>query len=100
MTTLNRGRATMWVALCDRLGYSEVKAQRVVNQFIEVLRKGLGEGKNIKLDGIGTLTIFKRKQVRWVGGALKNGVVKSLRTRNKQEKSIRIEKPTLKYPEE
>jgi nucleoid DNA-binding protein len=47
--------------LRERLGYTHPQADKVVEAFISILKKNLGQHKTIELEGLGTLSVIKSK---------------------------------------
>lgn len=89
------GKTTLCKALILREGYTEKKAVRVVNAVVDIMKKALVQGKNVEIEGLGTLTIWKRKQFRQIvtvppGGKFK----KTLVTMNKHKKTVILKKKT------
>jgi nucleoid DNA-binding protein len=73
----------------DYEGYSRVEAQRLVDIFIKVMRDTLVSGRNIELEGIGTLAVVCRKQTRRINGNLKN-VIPTIEICPKQVKTVKL----------
>jgi nucleoid DNA-binding protein len=78
-------------------GYTKKKARKVVRDFFDILRQLLVEGKTIKLDGIGVLTVVERtdKMRRKIGTRL-YGTQPAIRTiitiNTKHKKTVKLRK--------
>jgi len=59
---LRAGKALLAQRLVDQLGYSQRKAAKLVDQVVEVWKKTIKEGRDVDVEGLGTLTIVKRKK--------------------------------------
>ena len=70
-------------------GYTQAKAKTLVDAFIHVVRDALVAGKNIELEGIGTLTVVCRKQRRRINRNLRN-VAPTIETCPKQIKTVKL----------
>jgi nucleoid DNA-binding protein len=75
--------------LVNYQGYTHSKAKSVVNAFIQAVKGALVSGKNVELEGIGTLAVVGRPQKRRIERNLKHQVV-SIRTVPRQAKTVKL----------
>jgi nucleoid DNA-binding protein len=91
------GKEILIQILIDREGYSYRKAARLVRTVIQVIKNQLLNGKNVKIEGLGTLTIVTRKLRRDLKRPLKRGPNRkqdpSIVNVNKHIKSIKLKNP-------
>lgn len=89
------GKGILVDALIKNEGYSEAKANKAVNALIDAIKKGLGSGKNVELEGIGTLRLVKRSTKRQVKSNLLGVTGPSVVPYSRHAVTVRL-KPTLK----
>jgi DNA-binding protein HU-beta len=70
-------------------GYSQTKAKTLVDAFIRVLKDALVSGRNVELEGIGTLVVARRPQKRRIERNLRNQVP-SIFTVPRQAKTVKL----------
>jgi len=91
----------MMYALMNKEGYSFDKAERLVNTFFLVLWSLLMDDKKIELEGLGVLTIVRRRQYNMIEKNL-YGPPSIMTKCKKYPKSVELLKPvdlTYKEPE-
>lgn len=59
---LRAGKALLAQRLTDQLGYSQRKAAKLIDQVVDVLKTAIKAGRDVDIEGLGTLTIVKRKK--------------------------------------
>lgn len=100
MAPLRYGKDTLKEALRMELGYSHHKAAKIVDQFIEILKKALGEHKAVDLGPIGVLKVVQEKPYR-THSILKNfkgQAPTTIRTRYKHKYRVKL-KTKVKFVE-
>jgi nucleoid DNA-binding protein len=70
-------------------GYSQAKAKKIVNAVIEVWKQSLSAGKDVEIDGLGTLSVVRRRQRRRIERNLRN-VRPTILTVNRQPKTVKL----------
>lgn len=84
------GKENFIRVLMNREGYSDAKASVVVDAVIQVIKEQLIKGKNVQIEGLGTLTIVTRTPRRAMEKNLKQGP--TILTKYKQTKSVKLTK--------
>jgi nucleoid DNA-binding protein len=79
--------------LIDRLvlyeGYTNPKALQIVNALLNAMKRALGEGRSVQIEGLGELVVFTHKQKRRIERNLKNQVA-SLRSVPRKPKTVKL----------
>ena len=88
---MRAGKALLAQYLVDRLGYSQRAAAKLVDQVLGVIKQAIKEGRDVELEGIGTLQIVDRKQRqrRQIVKGMKCGP--TILTMYEQRKSVRLQ---------
>jgi nucleoid DNA-binding protein len=76
-------------ALVNKVGYSKYRAKGLVDIFIGLVKRGLGDGKCVELGKLGVLETVSRKPRREITRNLKH-VGPTIVTVNKQEKTVKL----------
>lgn len=80
-------------------GYTLVKARQIVEDFLLILKRALGEGKRIPIEGLGILEVQERKPRMHISKHLKN-VGPTIVTVYRRKKIIRLSKGQNMEPTE
>lgn len=64
MKMYRQGKTPIVRKLREYHGYSERRAIKIVNQVIQCIKDALVEGKDVEIEGLGTLKVVKRKEQR------------------------------------
>jgi nucleoid DNA-binding protein len=79
--------------LIDRLvlyeGYTNSKALEIVNAVFDAMKRALCEGRRIRIEVLGELVVFTRKQQRRIARNLKNQVA-SIRSVPRKPKTVKL----------
>jgi nucleoid DNA-binding protein len=75
-------------ALVKKTGYSKYRAEKLVDTFVWLVKRGLGDGKSVELGRLGVLETVTRKPGRKIV-RLKH-VGPTVITVNKQKKSVKL----------
>jgi nucleoid DNA-binding protein len=75
--------------LMDREGCTEAEARTIVEAVIDAWKQALALGKDIEIEGLGTLSVVERKPRRRIERNLKN-VGPTILTVNKQSKTVKL----------
>ena len=59
---LRAGKALLAQRLTDQFGYSQRRAAKLVDQVVDVLKQAIKNGRDVDVEGLGILTIVKRKK--------------------------------------
>jgi nucleoid DNA-binding protein len=70
-------------------GYSQAKAKKIVNAVIEIWKQSLSAGKDVEIEGLGTLSVVRRRQRRRIERNLRN-VRPTILTVNRQPKTVKL----------
>lgn len=62
--TTYRGLDVLVEKLQDYEGMEKTRARKAVKALFEIMKKAIKEGKDVEIEGLGTLTIVKRKDGR------------------------------------
>lgn len=76
-------------ALVKYEGYSEAQAQRIVNEIIGFWKQSLSAGKDVEIEGLGTLTVVRRRTRRRVERNLPN-LGPTVLTVNRHPKTVKL----------
>jgi nucleoid DNA-binding protein len=74
--------------LVEKAGYSKYRAEKLVDTFVWLVKRGLGDGKSVELGRLGVLETVTRKPGRKIV-RLKH-VGPTIITVNKQKKSVKL----------
>ena len=76
-------------SLVNNEGYSEAKAKKIVEAVIDIWKQALSAGKDVEIEGLGTLSVVQRRPRRRIEKNLRN-VVPTIVTVNRQAKSVKL----------
>lgn len=70
-------------------GYSQAKAKKMVNAVIEIWKHALSAGKDVEIEGLGTLSVVRRRQRRRIERNLPN-LGPTIITVNRHTKTVKL----------
>jgi nucleoid DNA-binding protein len=75
-------------ALVKKVGYTKYRTEKLVDTFVSLVKRGLGDGKSVELGRLGVLETVTRKPIRKIT-RLKH-VGPTISTINKQKKTVKL----------
>ena|SRR5882672_9089311 len=75
--------------LVNYQGHSGAKAKKIVDAVINIWKQALSGGKDVEIEGLGTLTVVQRCPRRRIEKNLKN-VGPTILTINRQPKTVKL----------